>query len=76
MTPTVGRIVHLSPSAAQQEAMGRAQCRAAIVTGIEYKPTPHFFVSAFTYRGDQTAVIVRERSEWHDPRECPYVDAT
>lgn len=71
MTPTVGRIVHLAPSPEQIEAMGRPTCRVAIVTGVEYKPTIHFYASAYSYRGDQSPVIVRDERSWHDPRECP-----
>lgn len=74
MTPTIGRIVHLTPSAEQIEAtMGYAQCRAAIVTGVESQVGGlYFYASAYSYRGDQSPVVVREASAWHDPRECPY----
>lgn len=78
MTPTVGRIVHLTTSAEQTAAMGRPICRAAIVTGVENSKIsggePYFYASAYSYRGDQSAVIVREPSAWHDPRECPYAE--
>jgi hypothetical protein len=68
--PTVGRIVHLSPLPADEWH----DCRAALVTGIDYRPVRVFYATAWSKDARQSyaKVSIEDTNLWHDPRFCPF----
>lgn len=69
--PTIGRIVHVSRPEHRD-----IDCRAAIVSGIDYGAgkTLTVYVSVFAPHNAATPVynaVMTDPTHWHDPRTCP-----
>lgn len=72
MTPTVGRIIHVT-----DRPDSLLECVAAIVTGLDHTTPQTIYATAFPRHGASTTMarpivlMNGDNPRWHDPRECP-----